>query len=268
GRAHDDPAARGRAGGERRRIRAARRLRGAGAAQRRRSAGRRRAAPRRGARRVRRHRRGEPRPDRPRPPRAVAHGEARDQRAPARWDPPRVPPDDRAGRPAPRGARAVAVRDGADARGDAPDLARRRPVGAAGSPHGRAHGLPHTRTAARTSRVNLLDVAIVAAIVAAAWAGHRIGFTTRALSWAGLAAGIVFAVAFVDDVTRLFRSSPPRTRLLAALGFFLVVCMIGQTVGFVVGSMLRRRLAFTGTLHAADRFLGGVLGGFGVLVAL
>ncbi|HZP27953.1 MAG TPA: MarP family serine protease [Acidimicrobiia bacterium] len=116
--------------------------------------------------------------------------------------------------------------------------------------------------------MNLLDVAIVAAIVAAAWAGHRIGFTTRALSWAGLAAGIVFAVAFVDDVTRLFRSSPPRTRLLAALGFFLVVCMIGQTVGFVVGSMLRRRLAFTGTLHAADRFLGGVLGGFGVLVAL
>ena len=116
--------------------------------------------------------------------------------------------------------------------------------------------------------MNLLDLVIVAAIVFAAWAGYRIGFTTRALSWAGLAAGIVFAVAFVDDVTRLFRSSPPRTRLLAAIGFFLIVCMIGQTVGFIVGSMLRRRLVFTSTLHTADRFLGGVLGGVGVLVAL
>jgi S1-C subfamily serine protease len=113
--------------------------------------------------------------------------------------------------------------------------------------------------------VNVLDLVIVAAILAAAWAGYRIGFTTRALSWAGLAAGIVFAVAFVDDVTRLFKSSPPRTRLLVALGFFLVVAMIGQTLGFVVGSTLRRRLTFAPTLHAADRFLGGVLGGVGVL---
>jgi S1-C subfamily serine protease len=114
--------------------------------------------------------------------------------------------------------------------------------------------------------VNVLDLVIVVAIAAAAWAGYRIGFTTRALSWAGLAAGIVFAVAFVDDVTRLFKSSPPRTRLLAALGFFVIVAMIGQTLGFVVGSMLRRRLAFTATLHRADRVLGGVLGGVGVLV--
>jgi S1-C subfamily serine protease len=116
--------------------------------------------------------------------------------------------------------------------------------------------------------VNTLDLAIVAVILLAAWGGYRVGFTTRALSWAGLAAGIVFAVAFVDDVTRLFRSSPPRTRLLAALGFFLVVCLVGQTVGFLVGSMLRRRLAFTATLHSADRVLGGVLGGLGVLVAV
>jgi S1-C subfamily serine protease len=116
--------------------------------------------------------------------------------------------------------------------------------------------------------VNFLDFAILAAVVIAAWGGYRIGFTTRALSWAGLAAGIVFAVAFVDDVTRLFRSSTPRTRLLVALAFFLLVCIICQTVGFVGGSMLRRRLAFTGTLHKADRVLGGVLGGLGVLVAV
>ena len=116
--------------------------------------------------------------------------------------------------------------------------------------------------------MNYLDFAIVAAILLAAWAGYRVGFTTRALSWAGLAAGIVFAVAFVDDVTRLFRSSPPRTRLLAALVFFLVVAIVGQTLGFIGGSMLRRRLAFTGTLHSADRVLGGVLGAVGVLVVV
>src|SRR5207245_958627 len=115
-----------------------------------------------------------------------------------------VPADDRAGRASARGTRTIAVRHGPDPRGHASDVARRRSVGPARPSDGRAHGLSDPRTAARTARVNFLDFAILAAIVIAAWGGYRIGFTTRALSWAGLAAGIVFAVAFVDDVTRLF----------------------------------------------------------------
>ncbi len=116
--------------------------------------------------------------------------------------------------------------------------------------------------------MNLLDLVIVVALVAAGWAGYRLGFTTRALSWAGLAAGTVFAVAFVDDIAKLLRSATPRTRLLVSLAFFIGVCVIGQAIGFALGSMLRRRLPMSPTLHRTDRVAGGVLGTFGVFVAV
>ena len=57
--------------------------------------------------------------------------------------------------------------------------------------------------------MNFLDFAIVAAILLAAWAGYRVGFTTRALSWAGLAAGIVFAVEVVGHLLPVGAAEAP-----------------------------------------------------------
>ena len=100
------------------------------------------AVPGRGPRRLRRDRRGRPRPDRARPARALAGGQGRrDGPAPGR-DPGVLPSDDRAGRPAPRDARSQRLRHGRDDRGAAAQLARRGPVGAPRSPHGRPHRLP------------------------------------------------------------------------------------------------------------------------------
>ena len=136
--------------GQRRRLRAARRLRGEGAEQRRRVPRRRHAAHRRSARRLRRHRRRRARPRAPRPSRAVAGREARGDRARARRDPARLPADDRPGRAAARGDGRLAVRHDRELRGAPPRLARRRPVGASRSPHGRAHRIHHPRPVART----------------------------------------------------------------------------------------------------------------------
>src|SRR5262249_30780362 len=158
-------------------------------------------------------------------PRALAGRQARgDGPAPGR-DPARLPPDHRAGRAAARGARRRAVRHGRDPGGAAAHLARRRPVRPSRPPHGRPHRLPDPRPAA-VGDVNFLDLVIAAAVAGAAYLGYRVGFIRRVASWTGLAVGIVVALLFVNDVAQAFRGSPPRTRLLVALGFVLVVATV------------------------------------------
>ena len=67
-------------------------------------------------------------------------------------------------------------------------LARRGPVDPPRPPDGRAHRLPHPRAAARARRLsrvmNALDVAIIAAVLAAGVGGWRLGFVARAFAWA------------------------------------------------------------------------------------
>ena len=60
--------------------------------------------------------------------------------------------------------------------------------------------------------MNALDFVLVAAMIAAGYFGYRLGFVARVVSWAGLAVGIVLAVAFVDDVTGLLSSQGAKRR--------------------------------------------------------
>jgi S1-C subfamily serine protease len=116
--------------------------------------------------------------------------------------------------------------------------------------------------------VNLLDLVIVAAMIAAGYFGYRLGFVARVISWAGLALGIILAVAFVDDVMGLLSSQPSQTKLFIALLFFLLVATIGQALGYAAGFALRRRLPSTQAVHQGDRVGGAVVGVVGVLVAV
>jgi S1-C subfamily serine protease len=116
--------------------------------------------------------------------------------------------------------------------------------------------------------VNLLDLVIVAAVIAAGYFGYRLGFVARVISWAGLALGIILAVAFVDDVMGLLSSQPSQTKLFIALLFFLLVATIGQALGYAAGFALRRRLPSTQAVHQGDRVGGAVVGVLGVLVAV
>jgi S1-C subfamily serine protease len=114
--------------------------------------------------------------------------------------------------------------------------------------------------------VNFLDLLVVLAAVAAGMLGYRLGFLRRGLSWVGLVAGLVVAVALVDDLAGAFRSSPPRTRLLVSLGFVVLLATVGQGAGFALGSALHQRLGRAGAgFRRGDRLAGAAFGVMGVL---
>src|SRR5256885_17227590 len=72
-------------------------------------------------------------------------------------------------------------------------------------------------------------------MIAAGYFGYRLGFVARVVSWAGLAVGIVLAVAFVDDVTGLLSTQASQTKLFVALAFFLLLATGGQAAGDAAG---------------------------------
>ena len=116
--------------------------------------------------------------------------------------------------------------------------------------------------------MNVLDLVVVAAMIAAGYFGYRLGFVARVVSWAGLALGIVLAVAFVDDVMSLLSAQASQTRLFVALLFFLVLASGGQALGYAAGVTLRRRLPSREGVYRSDRVGGAVVGVLGVLVAV
>ncbi|HXY94937.1 MAG TPA: MarP family serine protease [Acidimicrobiia bacterium] len=115
--------------------------------------------------------------------------------------------------------------------------------------------------------MNLLDLLVVLAAVTAGWVGYRLGFIRRVTSWAGLVGGVVLGVLLVDDVANALRGTPPRTRLLGALAFVLLVATVGHGVGYAVGGTLHRRFgrAASPTFRRGDRLAGAVVGVTGVL---
>lgn len=116
--------------------------------------------------------------------------------------------------------------------------------------------------------MNILDAILLVAIIVAAYTGYRFGLAARALSWAGLAAGLLIGVEFVDRIARALQGSTPRTRLLACLAFLLLVSLLGQAIGIAIGLALRRHLPSVGGIRVADRVAGGVTGVVGVLVVV
>jgi S1-C subfamily serine protease len=116
--------------------------------------------------------------------------------------------------------------------------------------------------------VNVLDLVVIAAMIAAGYFGYRLGFVARVVSWAGLALGIVLAVAFVDDVMSLLSAQASQTRLFVALLFFLLLASGGQALGYAAGVALRRRLPSREGVYRSDRVGGAVVGVLGVLVAV
>ena len=108
--------------------------------------------------------------------------------------------------------------------------------------------------------MNLLDAALLLLAVGVAYAGWRGGFAARALGWVGLVVGGVIGVVFVDDVANALRDSTPRTRLLGALAFLVLVSLVGQIAGTFLGVMVRRWLPARLTRGYVDRSLGAGAG--------
>ncbi len=79
--------------------------------------------------------------------------------------------------------------------------------------------------------MNALDLALVAMAIAAVVAGYRLGFTTRVLSWIGLAAGLVLGIKLLPWVLDRLGGSARGQLILVALAVVLAGAVLGQTVG-------------------------------------
>ena len=116
--------------------------------------------------------------------------------------------------------------------------------------------------------MNLVDALLVAGTAGAAYAGWRQGFVNRALAWTGLGTGVLVGALLVDDVAAALRDSTPRTRLLGAIAFLILMALAGQSVGMVLGNLLRRSLPVRIRWSTPDRVAGALAGVACVLVAV
>ena len=103
-------------------------------------------------------------------------------------------------------------------------------------------------------------------MAAAAVGGYRMGFLARVASWIGLAAGIFAAVRLSPLVLEFYQGGMPETRLLLALGLFLVLSTAGASLGAVAGASLRSLIPPGTGLRIADRAAGGAVGAAGGLL--
>jgi S1-C subfamily serine protease len=104
---------------------------------------------------------------------------------------------------------------------------------------------------------------VLVAVVSAAVGGYRMGFLARVASWVGLGAGVYAAARLAPVVLDKYQGGMPETRLLLALGLFLVVSTAGASLGALAGTSVRRLIPPGTGLRTADRTAGGVIGALG-----
>lgn len=115
--------------------------------------------------------------------------------------------------------------------------------------------------------MNFFDFLVISLAVAAAVGGYRLGFLTRAISWLGLALGIVLAVAILPDLMRRVDDSSGPTLMVLVIATLLGCALVGQGIGLAIGSRLHIALP-QGTARQVDQSAGASLGVIGVLIGL
>lgn len=114
--------------------------------------------------------------------------------------------------------------------------------------------------------MNVLDGILVASMALGAWTGFRLGFAARAVSWLGLAVGLMAATVsvpyvlstFADGTTASSRLLIGALTLLATVTF---VSVVADTIGLRIRHAVRRT-----ALGPVDRIAGTVAGALSVLV--
>lgn len=109
-----------------------------------------------------------------------------------------------------------------------------------------------------------LDVLLVVLLAASVYSGYRRGAVLQLMGVVGLSIGVVVGVMLAPRVAQLADSRPAGVALV--LGTALVAGAIGNTLGWIVGSRLRRRAQAT-PLRTADALGGSVLSAVALLLA-
>lgn len=116
--------------------------------------------------------------------------------------------------------------------------------------------------------MNWVDLVILGAVLLAGVIGYRVGLVTRALSWLGLAAGVMIGIAFMSSVLDAVPSAQPRIRVLIALGFIIGLAIIGQTIGLAIASIAQAKITLGPVGKRIDHAMGALVGIIAVLTAV
>jgi len=118
--------------------------------------------------------------------------------------------------------------------------------------------------------VNLFDLAIGLALLAAVVGGYKLGFLTRIASWGGLVIGLALAARFLPgalDALAAGGAGGAAGRLFLVMAGLLAGAGIGASLGEALGRAVSRVVA-RGPVKTLDRVGGAVVGGLGVLIAV
>lgn len=116
--------------------------------------------------------------------------------------------------------------------------------------------------------MNFFDLFVATMVVVGVAGGYRLGFLARALSWAGLAVGLLVTIRFLPDLVRLvpLPAEDANARLLVSIGVLLIGAFLGQGLGLLIGT--QAHLAIPNAGRPLDRVGGALAGGLGILVAV
>lgn len=103
----------------------------------------------------------------------------------------------------------------------------------------------------------ILDVLLVLLLIAYLVQGYRAGFLRGIFSIAGVLGGTVAAVLLTPPVTGLIAQAP--VRLVATIGLFVALIVIGGTVGGALGRALARTVP-RGPFRTVDKLAGAASG--------
>jgi len=116
--------------------------------------------------------------------------------------------------------------------------------------------------------VNTLDLVVLVLILGAGVGGWRLGFVARVIAWAGVVVGLAIGIRFVPRVVTVFGGAKPENRASVAVLFLVMVAMLGQTFGLVLGGLVHRIMPLRKGLPRWDRLAGATVGAVGVLALL
>jgi S1-C subfamily serine protease len=114
--------------------------------------------------------------------------------------------------------------------------------------------------------INLIDFAILIAVIFAAGNGHRRGFWLSLFQYLGLVGGVVLGAAVAPALADFFGINGPITRPLTGVVVLLAFGSVGSSMGYWLGEPIRMRIVQSSSRGELDNVTGALFSMAAVLV--